>query len=231
MLQSIDQLYGDKIVASDGEIGRVKDFYFDDQCWAVRYVVVDTDAWLPGRKVMIFPHAIDGLDPTGKALRVNLTQKQIEDSPSIALHEPVSRQFEEEYYRHYGLPFYWQDGALWGVGSSPVAGSRAATLPAGLHPGQANPHLRSTQAVGGYQIGTKDGMIGHVSDFILDDHDWAIGQLVIKTGHRFTGTEVLIPTRTVDRISYPDSTVFVSLTSEAVEQSPARKLAPVGVAD
>jgi sporulation protein YlmC with PRC-barrel domain len=231
MLRSIDELYGDKIGSLDGEIGRVKDFYFDDLTWAVRYVVVDTGSWLPGRKVLITPHAIGGLDESGKVLRAKLTRQKIEDSPSIALHQLVSRQYEEEYYRHYGLPVYWQGGALWGTNSFPVERTPPTPLSTSPQPGHADRHLRSTQAVAGYQLGTKDGTVGHIRDFMVDDRSWAIAELVIKTGHRFTGTEVLIPTRTVQRISYPDSTVYVNLTREAVERSPMHKLAPVGAAD
>src|SRR5271166_7106948 len=97
MLLSIKQLYGEKLGASDGEIGHVKDFYFDDQDWAVRYVVVDTGSWLPGRQVLLSPHAFGSLAPAGKTLAVNLTRKQVENSPAIELHKPVSRQYEEEY--------------------------------------------------------------------------------------------------------------------------------------
>src|SRR5208282_3139147 len=89
MLQRIKQLYGDKLGASDGEIGHVKDFYFDDQNWAVRYVIADTGSWLTGRQVLISPHAFGGLHQSGKLLRVNLTRKQIEGSPPIELHKPV----------------------------------------------------------------------------------------------------------------------------------------------
>jgi hypothetical protein len=102
MLQNIQQLYGNKLGASDGEIGHVKDFYFDDLNWVVRYVVVDTGDWLPGRQVLISPHAFGGLRQADKVLRLNLSRKQIEDSPSIASHQPVSRQYEEVYYRYYG---------------------------------------------------------------------------------------------------------------------------------
>ena len=93
MLRSIKQLYGNKLGASDGEIGHVKDFYFDDQNWAVRYLVADTGSWLPGRQVLISPHSLGRLDQAEKILRVNLTRKQIENSPSIESHKPVSRQY------------------------------------------------------------------------------------------------------------------------------------------
>jgi hypothetical protein len=101
----------------------------------------------------------------------------------------------------------------------------------GPQPEHADAHLRSTQGVGGYHLQASDGIIGHVCDFMMDAQSWAIRQLVIKTGHRFSGKEVQIPTRAVERISYPDSTVFVNLTKEGVEQSPAHQLAPVGATD
>jgi sporulation protein YlmC with PRC-barrel domain len=237
MLRSIKQLYGDKLGASDGDIGHVKDFYFDDHNWAVRYVVADTGTWLTSRQVLLSPHAFGSLDQAGKVLRVNLTRKQIEHSPSIESHKPVSRQYEEEYYRYYGWPYYWQGDGLWGMSGFPILELPAKPLPSepatasGPRPKRADAHLRSTQAVKGYHIQASDGIIGHVCDFMMDDKSWAIGQLVIKTGHRLSGKDVLIPTKNVDRISYEESTVFVSLTMEAVEQSPAPHLAPTGAAD
>jgi hypothetical protein len=191
---------------------------------------------LAGRQVLISPHAFtEGF--RGKILRVNLTRKQIEDSPSIESHKPVSRQYEEEYYRYYGWPYYWQGDGLWGMSGFPVLGPPPEPLlsesaaASGLLPESADAHLRSTQAVGGYHLQASDGIIGHVCDFVMDAQSWAIRQLVIKTGHRFSGKEVQISTPAVDRISYPDSTVFVNLTMEAVEQSPTHQLTPVGAAD
>ena len=237
MLRSTKQLYGNKLGASDGEIGHVKDFYFDDQNWAIRYVVADTGSWLPGRQVLISPHAFGNLGQAGKILTVNLTRKQIEASPAIELHQPVSRQYEEEYHRYYGWPYYWQGGGLWGMSGFPILELPPKPLPNepvgenGRPPENAEAHLRSTQVVNGYHLQASDGIIGHVCDFMMDAQSWAIRQLVIKTGHRLSGKEVEIPTRNVDRISYPDSTVFVNLTREAVEQSPAHHLAAVGATD
>jgi hypothetical protein len=235
MLQSIKQLYGDKLGASDGEIGQVKDFYFDDQNWAVRYVVADTGSWLPGRQVLISPHVFpEGF--RGKILRVNLTRKQIENSPPIESHKPVSRQYEEEYYRYYGWPYYWQGDGLWGMSGFPILELPAKPLPSepasasGPQPERADAHLRSTQAVGGYHLQASDGTIGHVCDYMMDAPSWAIRQLVIKTGHRFSGNEVVIPVSKVDRISWDESKVFVNLTKAAILQAPARDDASAGAA-
>lgn len=228
MLLSIKQLCGSKLGASDGEIGHVKDFYFDDRNWAVRYVVADTGTWLTGRNVLLSPHAFSKLDPNEKLLAVNLTRKQIEDSPSIETHKPVSRQFEEEYAKYYNWPYYWQGDALWGMSGFPILDLPANPSPeAQITPyvPTADVHLRSTNAVNGYNLQASDGMTGHVCDFMMDAKSWAIVQLVIKTGHRLSGREVQIPTSKADRISYDDSTIFVNLTGEAVEQSPAHHLA------
>jgi hypothetical protein len=234
MLRSIKQLYGEKLGASDGAIGHVKDFYFDDQNWAIRYVVADTGSWLPGRQVLISPHSLGNLDQAGKLLLVKLTRKQIEDSPSIESHKPVSRQYEEEYYRYYGWPSYWQGDGLWGTSGFPIVDMPVKPLPIeqatanGSQPARTDAHLRSTRAVDGYNLQASDGILGHVCDFMMDTNSWAADQLVIKTGHRISGKEVLISTSKVDRISYEESAVFVNLTQEAVEKYSVNRPVPAG---
>jgi hypothetical protein len=224
MLQSIKQLYGDKLGASDGEIGHVKDFYFDDQNWAIRYLVADTGSWLSGRQVLISPYSLGRLPATEKVLRVDLTRKQIENSPSIDSHKPVSRQYEEEYHRYFGWPYYWQGDALWGMSGFPILELPAKPLPGEptivrtAPAARADAHLRSTQAVNGYHLQASDGIIGHVCDFMMEAQNWAIDQLVIKTGHRLSGKELLIRAKDVDRISYEESTIFVNRSRETAEE-------------
>ena len=237
MLQSIKQLYGEKLGAKDGEIGRVKDFYFDDQNWTVRYVVADTGTWLTSRQVLLSPHAIGGFYQDGRAMVVNLTRKQIEDSPPIETHKPVSRQYEAEYHRYYGWPCYWEGEGLWGgmrgfpvLATPPKFSSDESPAAPGHKPANADAHLRSTLAVNGYHLQATDGIVGHVCDFLMDDKSWAINQLVIKVGHRFTGKEVQIPASKVARISYDESKVFVKLTTDAVEKSPEHLPVPKGAA-
>jgi sporulation protein YlmC with PRC-barrel domain len=235
MLRSTKELYGNKLGTADEEIGHVKDFYFDDRSWVIRYVIVDTGSWLAGRLVLLSPHAFGNLHQSGKILRVNLTRQQIENSPSIQLHQPVSRQYEEEYHRYYGWPCYWQGDGLWGMSGFPFlelppqtsAVKSAAVAIAKAKSTEA--HLRSTQAVNGYHLQASNGILGHVCDFLVDPKNWAIDQLVIKTGHRFSGKEVQIPTSKVERISYDESAVIVDLTTEAVEQSPVHHLVPVPI--
>ena len=169
-----------------------------------------------------------------KVLLVNLTREQIENSPSIETHKPVSRQFEEEYYQYYGFPSYWHGDAMRGMHCFPEIPSppyplqdTKASVSGRPHYGD-DPHLRSTQAVSGYGIQASDGAIGYVTDFMMDDKSWAIRHLVVETGHWFSGKEVLISPSKIDRISYVDSKVFVNLTKEAIRKAPEYDVFPVG---
>jgi uncharacterized protein YrrD len=237
MLRSIKQLYGKKLGTSEGNIGHVKDFYFDDQQFAVRYVVADTGSWLSGRLVLISPHAFGNLYQEGDSLLVNLTRRQIENSPAIESHKPVSRQYEEEYYRYYGWPAYWDGGGMWGISGFPVAPpphllpSESKQASGGHRPRKGDdPHLRSTQALDGYHIQNSEGTIGHVTDFMMNDKSWAIRHLVVETGHWYSGKEIVISPKHIDRISYEESKVFVNVTKEVVQEAPEYNLPPLGAA-
>ena len=234
MFKNIKQLYGKKLGASDGDIGHVKDFYFDDKTWLIRYLVADTGSWLSGRQVLLSPHAFGthafgGSNEDAGTLCVNLTRAQIEGSPSIDSHRPVSRQFEEEYYRYFGWPAYWAVGGMPGLAGFPVIPPPLAPeIP--LHHGhnqRDDIHLRSTKAVTGYQIQATNGPIGSVSSFMVDGRSWAIRELVVETGHWYAGKKILVLPENIDRISYEDSTVFVSLTKEDIQQTSTNDVAQV----
>jgi uncharacterized protein YrrD len=226
MLRSIVNLCKDKLSASDGELGHVNDFYFDDQHWAVRYVVADTGSWMSGRLVLISPRAFGKLYQVGDALKVNLTRKQIEESPSIDSHKPVSRQYEEEYHKYYGWPYYWQGGMMWGVSDSPFTRPPEGRIP-GMNvlehvsdqPGS-DPHLRSAKAVIGHHIQAADEVIGHVSDFVIDDANWAVKHMVVDTKNWLPGKRVLIAPNQISKISWDESKVYVNLTREAIIGAP-----------
>ena len=78
MLRSLKILLGETVVATDADIGKVHDFYFHDDTWIVRYLVVDTGHWLPGRKVLITPSALGKPDCDALTLPVALTRGQVE---------------------------------------------------------------------------------------------------------------------------------------------------------
>jgi hypothetical protein len=200
-------------------MGKVRDFYFDDQHWTVRYLVADTGNWLTGRQVLISPHALVAAIKEDEHIAVDLTKKQIEDSPALASDKPVSRQFELDYYGHYGWSPYWVGPFAWGHYPAPMrVGKEEAKSSA---PEKAwDPHLRSMREVTGYPIQAADGEIGHVEDFVLDDETWTIRYLIVDTRNWWPGKKVLVSPRWIERVSWSAFKVVVNLPRETIKQSP-----------
>jgi sporulation protein YlmC with PRC-barrel domain len=220
MLTKAYSLISYRLDSLDGEIGKVKDFYFDDQLWNIRYLIADTNEWLPGRQVLLSPHAVSKVNNATELITVDLTKKQIEYSPSLADHKPVSRQFEADYYCHYGWPQYWT-GGLSSESSYPESSHKSEDgMPANQTVKGADRHLRSTHEVSRYSIHAIDGGIGHVEDFIIDDDTWKIRYLVVNTNNWWAGKKVLISPQWIERISVFHSEVFLGLSREEIKQSP-----------
>jgi hypothetical protein len=223
MFQNLKDLYGRKIGARDGDIGRVKDFYFHSHPWSIRYIVADTESWLPGRLVLFAPPAFTspvfghGEADTG-TLRLSLTRKQIEDGPSIGSHQALSRQFEESYYRHNGWPAYWETANLLPANPEHVAPQGPSQLD--------EIQLRSTKALTGYHLQTTEGPIGTIVDFMVHNRTWAIRELVVETGHWYSGKEVFLLPENISRIS--ESAVLVNLSKEDIHLTGRNDVAQAG---
>ena len=221
MLSNAKTLKGYKLDGLDGVIGKVKEFYFDDRHWTIRYLVADTGNWLPGRQVLISPYALVAIhkDIDTLGIEIDLTKKQIEDSPSLDSHMPVSRQFEENYHGYYGWPMYWSGSAMWGF--NPYIDRDRENWRESPHDGKPwDHHLRSMHEVSGYHIQAKDGEIGHVEDFVIDDETWAIRYLIVGTLNWWPGKWVLISPQWIERVSWHERKVFVSLSRETIKRSP-----------
>jgi len=221
MLRSIKEMAGYTIAATDGEVGSVYTFYFDDTRWAVRYLVVDTGGWL-GHPVLISPIAVGNADWGSRRLSVNLTKARVEHSPSFNTDKPVSRQHELDYANYYGWPYYWSGPYVWGAsmypGALPGAGGGAPAAVAERESG--DPHLRSAEELMGYHIQASDDEIGHVADFIVDDETWQIRYVVVDTSNWWFGNEVLVAPDWIDHVSWLERKVYVSLARERVNDSP-----------
>jgi hypothetical protein len=227
MLRNVTSLKGFAIRARDGEIGTLDQFYFDDESWAIRYLVVNTGDWLGGRLVLVSPLALRQAEWESRRLDVALTKKQIEDSPPIDTHKPVSRQHEALYLGYYGYPYYWGGPNLWGLASYPAgltvdreAVTKGEALRARAGKESPDSHLRSTDEVTGYHIEASDGAIGHVEDFLVDDDTWAIRYLEVDTRNWSPGKKVLVSPHWLENVSWPDSKVYVDLTRETIQNGP-----------
>ncbi len=221
MLRSTKKLTDYVLHATDGELGRCKDFLFDDGQWVVRYMVADTGKWIPGRAVLISPMALREPEWKERKLPVNLTRSQVEASPAVEENEPVSRQMEAAIHEHYGFPYYWGGAGLWGVLERPeLLREHAPTEEEGpIHP-EGDPHLRSVHEVIGYSVEASDGDIGHVEDFILDDTTWSLRYMVVDTRNWLPGRRVLVAPKWVRDIDWPNAWAQVDLTRRQIKDAP-----------
>lgn len=222
MLTNATFLEGLVIQATDGEIGSVEEFYFDDETWGIRYLVVKTGGWFSGKEVLISPIAIKSVDWTAKFLHVGLTKKQVENSPGMETHKPISRQYEAQYSSYYGYSNYWGGPYLWGPAYYPayLAIPPTAWSKARIQAESMDSHLRSSEAVTGYHVEAKDGEIGHVGGFVIDDQSWAVRYVEVATRNWLPGKKVLVSPAWIDRVSWLESKIFVGLFRQSIQDAP-----------
>jgi sporulation protein YlmC with PRC-barrel domain len=227
MKRSIKSLLGYTMKETDGEIGEVEEFYFDDKSWTIRYLIVKTGDWLSSRKVLISPTVLKQPDWENKVFPVNLTKSQIENSPDIDTDKPVSRQQEEQLSGYYPWEIYWgaepdEHGAgIFGMMPSDLYESENVSVENVEATRRKNDqHLQSTAQVTGYSIHTTDGEIGKVVDYIIDDTTWEIKFLVVDTGTWLNSRKVLLSTKWITEVKWDNSIVIVNISTEAVKNSP-----------
>lgn len=218
MLRSVKELMSYAIRTYDGQLGYVYDFYFDDETWRVRYVVMDTGAWLPGRRVLLPTSVVDEPERGAKTLSAALSKAQIKTSPEAETDKPVSKQKEGKGPAHAGLTPYW---AI--LVADPMIGAAAVTAEAGNGSEgdeEGDPHLRSLGECLGYQIEARDGLIGQVHDVIAEIGAWPIRYLVVSLEDRPLGKKVLVPTDSADGVNWGDRKVTIDLTVEKIKNGP-----------
>lgn len=226
MLRSARKIKSYSLAAKDGRIGHAREFYFDDHHWTMRYLVAQAGNWLTGRLVLISPHSLGLPDDVEKAIPVDLTREQVRESPSPVTDQPVSREFELDYYKYFGWPYYWVGPYLWGPSPYPLQPSPGAVggEPAAgddRRPPRGDPHLRSTDEITGYHINARDGEIGHVEDFLFDDRDWSIRFVAVDTRNLWAGKWVLVPPSWIKDIRWEDRKLDVEADRGDLRNAPA----------
>lgn len=237
MLHKLSNLDGFSLHATDGDIGSVKDFYFDDKQWVIRYLVVEMGSWLESRKVLLSPISIKRLDLEEKILALSINKEQVKNSPPIDTHLPVSQQYEIDYLSYYGYPFYWGNTGLWGAFASPgmIASGSAnplqkrsddpktaetvATVDA-VRRKHGDRHLRSYNEIIDYHIQALDGEIGHLQGMLIDEDTWAVRYFIVNTSNWWLGHQVLIAPSWIIGINWGDAKISVDITQQQVQDAP-----------
>lgn len=195
MERSVNSIIGNNAVASDGEVGTVFDFFFDDEAWGLRYVVIDTGNWLPSEKRLLALTDQLTLDPESGTLMVQYLKEVIEHSPTIDLAKPVTTEEEIMVRRHYGA---WPHWAPYFVGAGPhkmTALRDRAAEDLEQHEDLPRYALHSFREIGEFTVAFDDESERDATDFVFDPSDWMIRGVDVGGG---TESQFVVP---MDRIS------------------------------
>jgi len=218
MFNHLKTLQGYKLEALDGPIGKVDEFYFDEQFWTIRYLVVNTGSWLSERLLLISPYAIGEISPSEHQITVKLTKRQIVDSPYLAADQPISKEFERDYYEYYGWPVYWNGTYMWGA--DPFLNKTSAGWGQQLNREECEPHLCSTHDISRYAIHCTEGEIGSIRDFLVSDTTWTIRYLVVDSHKQLHGNYVLISPQWIESSDQEHLKFTVNISRDQIVSSP-----------
>ena len=215
------------VQALDGELGQCDDFLFDHEPWIIRYLVLDTRKWLPGRKVVVSPSVIDPAVPLNLdgPIKINLTRDQIRESPPLEEHAPISMKIEAKLAAYYQWPTYWIGPEPWGESASLPA---LTQLRDSAHNLKIDPEemaengerLRSAREVAGYSIEAEDGALGHVEGFFFDREAWKIRLLALDTRNWLPGRKLALLPESIVRIDPIERKAQVEKTRRALRHGP-----------
>ncbi len=223
----INNLQGYTVQATDGDVGKVDTIYFDDETWAVRYLVVNVGNWLLTDQVLLSPLAVTRVNPDDETISVSLTRKQVENSPDVDTQKPVGRQQEIALHNFYGWDPYWLTAPTYSDGLTAVdtphtlrRNQTQAEPDIATQVEEPKTNLRSSNEVEGYYIQASDGEIGHVEKFLVDTEFWLIRYLVIDTRNWLPGKKVVVSPDWIENIDWASSEVTIGMTRDQVKASP-----------
>jgi hypothetical protein len=237
-LHKLSDLIRDTLLLNDGSVATVVCIYFDDQSWKVRHFVVRVDGQDPGREVLIPPQVIRRLTEQSSSLTIGLTRRQLESAPSADSQLPISRHHELQISNQVDQPslrsrtaldsarpwdficFGWPPHQVQGLLFDPTIDPSRLIQPHQPRAIPAQPHLRSSQAVKGYRLHARNGQIGHLEDFILEEPDWNVRYLEIGTRNWLPGKHVLMPPTWIRDMNWALHQVLVDLDRETIRTAP-----------
>ncbi|HEX2866329.1 MAG TPA: PRC-barrel domain-containing protein [Ignavibacteriales bacterium] len=219
MLHSVKELEGFDILAADGAMGKVYEFYFSDSDWFIQYLIADIGHWLYGKFVLLEPQDLLQPDTEKKIFPVALTKDQVGQSPDIST-KKIKIHRNAYLVNEYGWPNFFETSE--GFYSDVISESELSKDGITRHPREHyDPHLRSTWEITGFRLHASDGEIGHVEDLFFDDSNWRIRYLCVNLRNWLPGgKKVLIPVLLVSRVDAEGQSIYLDIQREKIKHCP-----------
>lgn len=221
MVWRILEFQNSRVFALDGEVGRVRDVYFDEATWRVQYLVIDTGGWLPGRKVLISPRSVELIDEVLHTVSLSVTQARLQASPGVPVDKLVARRDQMGLSRVCSYPSYWArqwTNALRPRVSFPEASDALEPAPSDLErQPHGDSHLSSARAISAYSCNALDGGTARVADLLLDA-TWSIRFLLLATNKRRSPRRWLIDKTAVTQVDRGNRCLEVDWTRRQIDR-------------
>jgi len=219
-VRALRDLQGYRVEGEGGELlGEVRDAYFDDHSWTVRYLLA-SDAGHELPPVFVSPHSVRRIDRRQRTITAALTPGELRGSPEIEPRPVIPRDAEIGLAKYYGFPYYWHGEYRWGDDAVPRP-LAVASMPK-EHGGEPGPeaHLRSVRDFRHYTIHATDGEIGHVDDVLIEPRTWAVRYVVVDTRRWWPGARILLAPEWVNYVSWVERSVHVSIDRTTIRTAP-----------
>jgi hypothetical protein len=238
MLRSLKELESYEIGASEGSIGCVKAFYFDDIDWIIRYLYLDAGTWLSSQRVLLSPESIRREILEQKGLLVTGAGEPGGKISDLDADESNRQREEMPYLGYYGYRYHWTGKGLRGESDYPgmlikgvgYGDSGGEYRPAqDAHDGQVSddagfkrgdPRLQNARRIVGYRVQASDGDLGRVQELLIDDKTWAIRFMVVEAGDWWRGHRLLIAPHWIHAADWVDECISLDLTQTIAKAAP-----------
>ncbi|MFW5897624.1 MAG: PRC-barrel domain-containing protein [Halanaerobium sp.] len=229
MLRKLKNLKGFTIHGRDGDLGKARDFYFDQHRFIMRYLLVDTGNWLKHEQTLISTDSFKEINYENNEILVDLSSDELEEAPSLEKNKPISKLMEEKVVKHFEWPLYWsthhptdgpsiQSGSL--IRKKLFNFENLDDQEKEEKEKEIESNLRSFNEVRGYHIQAQDKEFGHLEDLFVDEENWIIRYLLIDTRNILPGKDVLIAPEWLKNISWNKEKIYVSKTKEEIKNAP-----------
>lgn len=217
MRTNLKALYGFSLMASEGIIGAVEDYYIDDHSWIVKFMVVHTGEWLTSRRVVISTQSVEDIDWELSRFQTQLTREQVQASPEIDTEQHMGPEHEEILVRHYHLHTHWPEAGMFGI--PPLV----PATPIFKEPPEKELQRRKSRLVVagevmGCSVEATDGHLGTLEDFMIQA-GWQIGEIVVKTGGSILGKKVWVPLTDIAMLDWEKNTIRVNFSHKITKKS------------
>ncbi len=211
MLRSMKELFGYSVAAIDGSLGKLEDFLFDERSHDLRYLVADTGGWFDRRHLLVAPAAFGHTHWPARDFPVRISREQAAASPALVADAALSRRHEVALHSFFEWMPYWlshSNGVPTAHVAAPDGGDEAA------------PSLCRAARLIGYQAQGTDSEIGHVVDFLIDDDQWKVRDVIVDTESWGEPRTVIVSMALFRGIDAAAEKLLVGLTARLVRECP-----------